>query len=335
MTGLAVDSPLWLWLLPLAALPWWRGPLEAAGYSSVVLLPRDAWSRVFALSLKLAGSLAFAGLILGTAGLSREGLWVEKTGLGADIVLVLDRSNSMDHSFAGRTPAGGEESKSQAARRLLDDFVKSRRDDRFGVVAFSTSPLFVQPLTDYRDATLAAVATLSTPALAYTHVSKGLAMALSLFRQEQGRGSRVVLLISDGAAVVDPASERLLRTQFQASGANLYWLFLRTANMPGLFELSENPDDDTPAIRPERHLHLFFESLGVSYRAFEAESPDELAGFMAEIDRLERAPLRYREREPRHELSGLCFLAAAVCLAYLLTVKGLEGRSTAREGRMA
>ncbi|QSA97377.1 vWA domain-containing protein [Methylococcus sp. EFPC2] len=326
MTGIHIQTPALLWLLPLALLPLWRGTLESGAYSSVAMWPSDGWSRAFDFSLKLVGAGAFAGLVLGMAGPTREGGWSEKSGYGADIVLLLDRSNSMDHSFAGRAPSGGEESKSQAARRLLGGFVNARRHDRYGVVSFSTAPLFVQPLTDNREATLAAVDALATPALAYTHVGKGLAMALNFFPPSHEPGSRVVLLISDGAAVLDPAGERLLRTQFLASNTRLYWLFLRTANTPGLFEASENPDDDTPQSRPERHLHLFFESLGVPYRAFEAESPEKLAAFIAEIDRLERAPLKYREREPCLDLTGYCYGWAVLCLVYLGIMKWLESR---------
>lgn len=49
-------------------------------------------------------------------------------------------------------------------------------------------------------------------------------------------------------------------------GFLLYWLFLRTAGSLGIYELPE-AGSDTPQTAPERHLDLFFNSPGVSYRA--------------------------------------------------------------------
>ncbi|MGZ8975777.1 MAG: hypothetical protein ACXW17_21405, partial [Methylomagnum sp.] len=49
----------------------------------------------------------FAGLLLGLAGLFRREYTVERVGQNAHIVLLLDRSRSMDDSFAGRAPTGG------------------------------------------------------------------------------------------------------------------------------------------------------------------------------------------------------------------------------------
>lgn len=315
--------PGWLWLLPLVLLPMWRSPLTALDYSWNPLLPGDGWSRLFDYGLRLAGVLAFAGLIGGLAGTHLPEYSVERIGRGAHIVLLLDRSRSMDDSFAGRAPSGGEEAKSAAAVRLLQQFIASRPHDRIGVAAFSTSPLFVLPLTDNREAVAAAVRAAGRPGLAQTHVAKGLALALSYFIGTEAGGSRSVLLVSDGAALIDPQSEALLRREFTARGVRLYWIFLRTAGSPGLFE---TPDaaDATPEARPERHLHLFFESLGVPYRAYEAETADALERAMADIDRLENLPLRYGEIHPRRELRGFCFALAALALGLVSLVKWTE-----------
>lgn len=318
-----ITQPGWLWLAPLAVLPLWRSPLVPAGYSWNRLLPADRLSRGLDYALRLAGVLAFAGLVLGLAGLFRREFTVERVGQGTHIVLLLDRSRSMDDSFAGRAPAGGEEAKSAAAVRLLEQFIDSRPHDRIGVAAFSTGPLFVLPLTDNREAVAAAVRAAGLPGLAQTHVAKGLALALSYFSGNEAAGSRSVLLVSDGAAVVDPHSEALLRRWFVERGVRLYWIFLRTAGNPGLFETPE-PADDTPEARPERYLHLFFESLGIPYRAYEAETPDGILRAMADIGHLENLPMHYRETHPRLDLRGWCFGLAAGALAVLALAKWSE-----------
>jgi mxaC protein len=324
--NLAVDHAAVLWGLPLALLPLWRSPFVAADYSWNVLLPADTASRWIDWAVRLAGVLAMAALLLGMAGLHRREYSVERTGQGAHVVLLLDRSRSMDDSFAGRMPGGGEESKSAAAERLLTQFVSQRKNDLIGVAAFSTSPLFVLPLTDNRDAVLAAVRALKLPALAQTHVGKGLAMALSYFQGKDLTGSRVVLLVSDGAAALDADGQAKLRRWLVENQVRLYWVFLRTAGTPGLFEPPETPADDNPQVRPEYFLNQFFASLGTPYRAYEAENPGAMEKAMADIGQLENLPVRYREKVPRQDFAGACYLAAAVAIGALLAAKGLEYR---------
>ncbi|SMF96629.1 mxaC protein [Methylomagnum ishizawai] len=321
--SLGFTQPLWLWLVPLATLPLCSSLFVPVGYPWNALLPGDTGSRALDYGLRLLGVLAFVGLILGLAGPYLRESSVERVGQGANLVLLLDRSRSMDDSFAGRTPGGGEEAKSAAAVRLLDQFIDSRPHDRIGVAAFSTGPLFVLPFTDNREAVAAAVRAAGLPGLAQTHVAKGLALALSYFEGGGSPGSRAVLLVSDGAAVIDRQSEALLRRAFVERGVRLYWIFLRTAGNPGLFELPEAVDD-TPEARPERHLHLFFESLGIPYRAYEAENPEALGRAMADIDRLENLPLRYTETHPRQPLDVYAYALAVVALAGLAVAKCSE-----------
>jgi mxaC protein len=315
--NLAFEHPAALWGLLAAALPLRRTLLPVHEYPWLPQLPADGWSRAIDAGLRLAGVVAIAGLTLGIAGLHREAMEVERLGRGAHLVLLLDRSRSMDDSFAGRTPAGGEVSKSVAAQRLLTEFIGQRPHDHIGVAAFSSAPLYVLPLTDNREAALAGVATLGLPGLAQTHVAKGLAMALSYFEGVAGGAARVILLVSDGAAAIDPDSEAKLRRWFAEKGVRLYWIFLRSAGSHGLFEPSASPEDDNAQTRPERFLHLFFTSLGIPYRAYEAENPAALSESIADIDRLESKPLAYREKVPRRDLQQACYLTALLALCLL------------------
>ncbi len=322
--NLAVDTPGVLLGLLLALPPLFRLPLRLSATPWGPLLPADAWSRWIDAGLRLAGALAVAALTLGLAGLHRGEYAVEQSGQGAHTVLLLDRSRSMDDSFAGRTPTGDEESKSQAAQRILSGFVAGRRQGLIGVAAFSTSALFVLPLTGNREAVLAAVSAMRWPALAQTHVAKGLAMALTHFQGQELQGARSVLLVSDGAAAVDADSEALLRRWFREQGVKLYWIYLRTAGSHGLFEVPENPDEDNPQSRPERYLHLFFTGLGVPYQAFEAADANALQQILDAIGHEEQGPMLYLERVPRRDLQAYCYAIAALAVAVLLGAKGVE-----------
>lgn len=322
----AVEYPLLLALASLALLPWLTRPFQPLAYSYAEMLPADPVSLWLERGLKAAGTLAILSLSLGLAGLYQPEQSIERLGTGANLVLLLDRSRSMDDSFAGRSPAGDEVSKSTVAEQLLTRFLEGRPRDRVGVAAFSTSPLFVLPLTDQREAVRAAVRASSRPALAQTHVGKGLAMALSYFDGPDAPDSGLVLLVSDGAAVIDPPTEALLRQAFVKKNLRLYWIYLRSQGAPSLFETPANPDEDNAQSRPERYLHLFFNSLKVPYQAYEAEHPDAVRHAMEDINRLENKPFRYTERIPRQDRRGVCYAVAAVAIVLLALAKWQEVR---------
>ncbi|MFA6140169.1 MAG: vWA domain-containing protein [Hyphomicrobium sp.] len=331
--NLALDTPMVLVLLPLALLPIIFVVQRQQGYPSLAVLEPDALSRAADIGMHVAGVIAIAGLIAAVGGLHLKGQTIERVGEGAHIVLLLDRSSSMDDTFAGRPPGDGEASKSAAARRLLREFIARRPHDRFGVAAFSTMPMHVLPITSHKDAVLGAVDAITRPGLAYTNVGLGLAMALSMNEADPTAASRAILLVSDGAAVIDRRVQEKLRAAIAKRPVTLYWLYLRTAGAPGIFDPPDEDVPDTPQSLPERHLNLFFHTLKVPYRAFEAENPQAVADAITENDKLERNPIRYHERIPERDLSGIAYAVAAAMLLLLLLAKLAEVRLDAGAGR--
>lgn len=327
MNGLGFETPWALAGLPLMLVPLLRSSLPASPYPWLAMLPADPLSNLAALAIRLLGMAAIAALFLGWSGVHLQERKVERIGHGAHIVLLLDRSSSMDNTFAGKAPGtAAEQSKADAARRLLNEFVDSRPHDLLGVAAYSTSPLFVMPLTENKRAVHAAIDATALPALAYTNISKGLGMALSFFDHQPLQGSRIILLVSDGAAVIDPDSEAALRLLFKQQQVRLYWLFLRTDNSPGIFAVPDDARDDNAQAMPERYLHLFFSSLQIPYQAYEAENPSAMQKAIADINRLEQLPLHYRETIHKQDLSAACYRWLAVFIACLLGLKLCEAR---------
>lgn len=324
--NLALTSPLVLLLLPLALLPFLLSAQRPQGYPSVGAIEADPLSVAVDWSLRLAGAVAIAALVLGIGGLHRLGRTVEKTGEGAHIVLLIDRSSSMDNTFAGRAPEGGEESKSRAARRLIKTFILQREHDLVGVAAFSTSPMHVLPMTEHKEAVLAAVDAMDRPGLAFTNVGRGLALALDMHEADTSPAARVIVLVSDGAAVIDRKVQEKLRAAFARRPINLYWLFLRTEGTPGISTVPAPDEEDTPQAMPERHLDKFFKSLGIAYRAFEAENPEAVGHAIAEIGKLEQSPIAYYERIPHEDLKARCFAVALAALVLLLAARLAEVR---------
>lgn len=329
---ISFDHPLWLAALPLALLPALVPLLTAFGQPALGTGPGGREGRAIEGALRVCGVLALGLLALGLAGPWIGGGTRPRVGTGAHLALLIDRSLSMNDSFAGRAPVGegaggspGEnEAKATAAKRLLTGFVAARPHDRIAVAAFSTAPMAVLPMTDRPEAIAAAIAAIDEPGLAKTDVGRGLALAFSMFDDTAEDAARAVILVSDGAGIIPRLTQDLLIAEAARQRPNLYWLYLRTRNAKGIFDKPRPGEPDTAQARPERHLHLFLERLGIPYRAFEAENPEDVARAIAEIDRLEAKPLIYRETLPRRALAGPCFAVAALAIGLLALARLLE-----------
>ena len=152
---LAFETPAWLWLLVLVpVLLVLRG---RAGRSSSVLYPSAGlvmgvsrkvpkrWGGVPGL-LYMAKVLALALLVVALARPKWSlGSTTERERSGVDIVLGLDLSGSMwAHDFKVR---GRPTDRLTVVKKVVEDFIQERPDDRIGIVAFSGAPYLVSPLT--------------------------------------------------------------------------------------------------------------------------------------------------------------------------------------------
>ena len=316
--------PAALIALPLALLPLAVRWLRASDVPRLDLWPADGASAAIDRILTAAGVIAIVSLIFGISDPYLKGGSVTYRGNGTNLVLLIDRSSSMDGTFAGRAPNGTEESRSAAARRILQDFVARRPDDRIGVAAFSTAPIRVLPMTTNRAAISAAIDAQAEPGLSQTDVGRGLALAMEMMRDASPLGSRAVVMVSDGAAVISPEVQKQLREMALEQQVNLYWLYLRAVGDASIFEDAPPGKTDTPQTRPERHLHLLLQRLGTTYRAFEADSPEAVQLAVDEIGKLEAKPILTERSVPRRDLDWLCYLSAALSAAVLTVARWFE-----------
>ncbi|MDT8405627.1 MAG: vWA domain-containing protein [Methylococcales bacterium] len=328
---IAFDTPSWLWLTPLVLLPWLGRRPEAVRYSSFQALPFDALSWSIAAFLKLAEATVIAALILTLAGPYLKEQTRDRIGSGAQIVLLLDRSASMNDNFAGRYLGGSaKETKVAVARKVLSDFVGQRDDDFFGMVSFSTAPIFVLPLTQAKPAILSAINATHSRGHGVTNVAPALMMALSYFDDRPVTGARVIVLISDGGAHIEPSVQAKLKQAFRQQKVSLYWLYLRNVNAAGLDVKSANANETTT---PEYFLHQFFQSLSTPYRAYQVEDPKALQQAVADIGQQQNQPIRYQQRLARQDLKSWCLAAALIALLLLLTARLLEAKAETALGQ--
>lgn len=334
---LAWQQAAWLLALPLALLPWLPRMglmLPVQRYSSLALWPADAASLGLSQALKLAASLAALGLVLALAGPYRPEYEVERQGQGAEIVLLLDRSRSMDQSFtngagplnrfnanysvASERPASDRLSKAETARRVLSEFTARRRNDRFGMLLFSATPLKVLDFTQKPEAIQAAIeAAAIGRGVSDTDIGQALMAGVAMFDQRAYTGSRVLLLVSDGGDHVEPDLRERFAQLMRRHRVALVWIYIRSPRSPGLKAEPGTAPEHADTV-PEYFLHRFFQTLPTPYRAYEAEDPDSLQRAIADVDRLENLPITYTDTVPRRELGPWCLGLAALAVAALL-----------------
>ncbi len=344
---MSFDYPWLLWLLPLAALPLLAQPGGALSNAWPALMRRDRASEALGWALRGVGTLALGALLIGIAGPNRPEYNVERVGKGAEIVLVLDRSRSMDQGFAGAKPVGGavkgtgpealdyyfsqtpgrlRESKGKVARQLLAEFAAKRPDDRFGMIVFSTLPIRVLEFTQKDEAIQAAIAAGNIGrGLSETNIGLALQLALSYFDAQPYAGSRIVMLVSDGGDRLDSDDAERIAHLARKHRVAIYWLYLRSANSPGLMLETGEAPENTDTV-PEYALHRFFGSIGTPYRAYEAGDAEALRKAIDAVNQLENLPITYLDTMPRRDLSSPCFGVALAGVVLLLAANLLEIR---------
>lgn len=334
--SLAFGHPWVLLLLPLCLLPLLAGPGAVILYSAFLLMPEDRVSRLLETGLRAASAGTVLFVLLGLSDPFLPETSVERLGEGAQIVLLLDRSRSMDQPFGGQPYVNpldtrGADSKGTIARRVLSEFVAARRSDQYAMLVFSSNPIQVLPLTDKPEPIQAAITAGNVGrGLTDTDVGGGIIAAARLFDDRPYTGSRLVLLISDGGARLDLATREQISNVLRVNRVALYWIYISSRNSPAIRAASGQEAHAASArgradeTAPARTLHAFFSTLETPYRLFDAEDPDALATAIAEVNRLQSLPIRSFDVLPRRQLAGFCYAVALGLLALLLAVELTE-----------
>ena len=323
----SMDASWVLWCLPLTIIPLVLHGQQVFTYPSIAALPVDPASQWFDRMLKLLAVVTISALLLGASGLHLKQSEIERVGHGAHIMIVLDRSASMNDDFAGRYISAEKDkalSKSVVARDVIAQFIESRKQDLVGLVTFSTSPVFVVPLTHDQPALKAALASAEAKGMGFTAIARGLGMALDYFKGKPVTGARLLLLVSDGGAHMDSQTQDQIRNWFVKEQVSLAWIYIRGVNSPSIF--IEPGEGDDAASAPEYFLHEYFKTLGVPYKAYEAENPVALKAAMEDVGRLHNLPSHYFEKQPRYDLAGWCYALALLAMGALIAIKRMEVR---------
>jgi hypothetical protein len=291
-------------------------------YSWLEMVPEDPFSEMAVKALKLMTSLLLLVVVLAIASPKGSDIKVQRVGKGAQTVMVIDRSVSMDHPFAGDMTSGrAAEIKSAAARRLITAFINSRPDDMMGVVGFTNSALYGVKITSNRDAIHSAINAATSAGVNQTNIGAGITQAITLFDDIPSSGSRAIILLSDGAGRLSPKVKAKIQDEMVKKGLNLYWIVLREPDGLSIFATREYEEGSEP---PSIALDRFFSSLGIKYKAYEADNPATLQNAIQDIDAREKQIIQYSIMLPGHDYTRDLIWIALVLLTLILIAKNLR-----------
>jgi len=327
--GFQIFHPLWLLVLPLvpllAMLRGARGKRAAIKFPTASLLRdlgRPARNRM--------GGFVF-GLILisltfGVVALSRPQKilsYEEEKAEGISIMLTVDVSLSMliEDFYIGSQPVN----RLTAAKRVMADFIKGRRSDKIGIVAFAGETYLPCPLTLDRDWLINNLDRVQTQRVGDgTAIGSGIASAANRMRREKSP-SKVIVLLTDGANNSGRLSPQDAAKLAATLGIKIYTIAIGT---PGIHSI---PDPRRGTFTPVGQ-QLFDEgtlkevaAIG-SGQFYMAQNLSSLSDVFSTIDKLEKTKIEHHKIIETEELFPwpLAVSTIALFLALLLSLTFLH-----------
>jgi Ca-activated chloride channel homolog len=297
-------QPELLWslvALPLiAAYLIWRGPRTNAQVPLPTLSvlstgPRD----LLVLFRQLPQALILAALAFLLIALARpqsKDSWQDVQREGIDIMIALDVSASM-------LAKDLRPDRLAASKKVAQEFIDGRPNDRIGLVVYEGEAFTQCPLTtDHRVLKELFGSARSGLITGGTAVGMGLATALNRLRDSEAK-SKVVILLTDGvsnAGMVQPLDAAQIAEQL---GIRVYTIGVGTRGR-ALSPVSQYPNgqyrfDMVPVEIDEATLQQVASMTGAQY--FRATDERKLQEIYAEIDRLERTRIKVTEYSQRNE----------------------------------
>lgn len=316
-------EPALLWslaVLPLLAIhALWRRrrrqvriPLPTQGATVFAPFDQIAWLRPLPQSLMLFG---LGALLLAFARPQSKDQWQDVKREGIDIVIALDVSASM-------LAKDLRPDRLSASKKVAQEFIDGRPNDRIGLVVYEGEAFTQCPLTtDHRVLKELFDQARSGLITGGTAVGMGLATAINRLRDSEAR-SKVVILLTDGvsnAGMVQPLDAAQIAEQ---QGIRVYTIGVGTRGK-ALSPVSQYPNgqyrfDLVQVEIDEPTLKEMARVTGGQY--FRATDSDKLRAIYGEIDRLERTRIEVTEYSQRNEeyLPFLLVAIASVAAGFLL-----------------
>lgn len=314
-----------LWLLLLLALPvmaWWRGRIgnaPAVTFSTAFLLrdlgmPAKSARGGFTFGLVL---LSLAASIVTLARPQKVISHDEVKSEGIAICLTVDVSLSMliEDFYIGGSPVN----RLTAAKRVMRDFIRARKSDRIGIVAFAGAPYQPCPLTldhEWLESNLDRVQTGIMED--GTAIGSGLAAAARRLDKETVP-SKVVILLTDGANNSGKLTPQDAARLSATLGQKIYTIAIGT---PGVHMIPLPNGRVITSGRQEFDEGTLQEVARIGNGSFYmAQDLSALEDIFETIDKLEKTEIKRRSITEVEELFKYPLAAAAALLALALLLR--------------
>jgi Ca-activated chloride channel family protein len=224
--GVTFANPwLLLLLLVIPALAWLkgrRGGVPAVVYSSTAAL-RALGDVTTSRSGAMSAGLFYLALGLLIVALARPqaGRTLRKVeASGIDIMMVIDVSSSM--LTADFTIGGDRASRLDTAKKVMEDFITARPNDRIGIIAFAGRPYLVSPLTLDHDWLLQNLERVRIGLVEdRTAIGSAIAAAAARLKEREAK-SKVIVLLTDGESNAGKITPETAAEAVRALGIKLH-----------------------------------------------------------------------------------------------------------------
>ncbi len=310
---------LWLLLLlPLLALiRGRRGAAPALLFSSTSLvstLARARKTRPAAL-LPALRLLMLSLLIVAAARPQQGSATSEIQASGIDILLAVDVSGSMeamDFTLDDRPV-----NRLAVVKKVVDEFIGERPNDRIGLVAFGGRPYLVCPLTLDHDWLRRRLESLSIGMVEDgTAIGSAIGSGINRLRDQDSK-SRILILLTDGMSNAGRIPPLVAAEAAETMGIKVYTIGAGSrgeAPMPVVDPFGRKQIRMARVDIDEKTLRAVAEKTGAQY--FRATDTRSLARIYEEINRMETTTRTIKKFENYRELFPFLVLAALLLLAF-------------------
>ncbi|MGV3559829.1 VWA domain-containing protein [Larkinella arboricola] len=240
------------------------------------LQPTLVSSLRYLLPLSLFIALALIFVALARPQLIRE--QPERVAEGIDLMLAIDISSSMSETDL-------KPNRLEAAKRVARAFVKSRQNDRIGLVIFAGEAYSLCPLTTDHDLINSYLNDLDDSMIKTSGTAIGSALAVCINRMRESKvKSKVTILLSDGdntAGNLDPVTVARLAKAFNI---RIYTVAIGKPPRPSVIS-------NLTTVTVDEGILTTIANIG-SGSFFRAGDATRLQAVFNEIDRLEKAPIK-------------------------------------------
>jgi Ca-activated chloride channel family protein len=264
--------------------------------------------------------LALSGIIIALARPQIKFQEQQSEGEGVDIILCIDVSGSM--TAQDFTP-----NRMEAAKKVAEDFVSSRPNDRIGIVIFSGESFTQCPLTTDHYVLISQIEQIRNGLLEDgTAIGSGLATSVDRLRNSKAK-SKVIILLTDGinnGGLIDPATAKEIAKSFRVK---VYTIGVGTegyAPTPVSTPMGIVMQNEKVAIDEKLLKNIADETGGKYFRATDNKS---LQNIYTEIEQLEKSKVeittfhRFTEKFYPFIFAAMALLLLEIILRFTLFKK--------------